>query len=433
MHIAVIGGGLTGMSAALRLAQGGARVSLLERDSSLGGVAGSFEVNGSKLEKFYHHIFTSDTAIEQLIYDLGLGARLEWKATTTSYYAGRIYRLAAPFDLITFRPLPLLDRIRFGFLVIQARLVRDWRSLEEQTARQWLTRMAGERVYRSVWAPMLRGKFGSYAEEVSAVWIWNKLKLRGGSRSKSMRESLGYLRGGFGLMVDALAEKLASLAVELTTSAPVVAIEAAPEGGFQVQVRDERRSFDQVLVTTAPALFADMAPWLPAAYLERLRSIRYLANVCVILNLSHSLSDVYWLNISDNTIPFVGLVEHTNLQHPEEYGGVHLVYLTRYAAPDDSYYAMDNDTLVAAYLPHLRRIFPQFRDEWVQRAYVWRERYAQPLIAPHYSEIKPPFATPAKGLWLCSMAQVYPEDRGMNYAVDYGQRVAREILREGGN
>jgi protoporphyrinogen oxidase len=293
--------------------------------------------------------------------------------------------------------------------------------------------MAGERVYTNVWAPMLRGKFGSYAEEVSAVWIWNKLRLRGGSRSKSMRESLGYLRGGFGLMVDALVGRLASLGVEMATSVPVTTIEARPGDGFSMNVGGEQRSFDQVLVTTAAVLLADMAPWLPEDYLARLKSIRYLANVCVILSLSHGLSDVYWLNISDNTVPFVGLVEHTNLQRPEDYGGAHLVYLTRYATPDDRFFAMGDDALVASYLPHVRRIFPRFRDEWVQGAYVWRERYAQPLIARRYSEIRPPFATPANGLWLCSMAQVYPEDRGMNYAVVYGQRVAREILGSGGD
>jgi len=428
MKIAVVGGGLTGMSAALALAQGGARVSLFERDASLGGLAASFEVNGTKLEKFYHHIFTSDVAVRHLIEELGLGSRLEWLPTTTSYYANRIYRLAAPFDLFVFRPLPPLDRVRLGFLVIQTRLVRDWRPLEGLTAREWLERMAGERVYQQVWAPLLRGKFGAYAEEVSAVWIWNKLKLRGSSRGKSMREMLGYLRGGFGLMTEALAERLRSLDVSIVTLAPVSGIEPLPGGGFRVAAGSAVGDFDQVVVTTAPELLAEMAPWLPCDYRQRLKAIRYLANVCVVLKLEHGLSDVYWLNISDNSVPFVGLVEHTNIQRPEEYGGAHLVYLTRYCACDDEYYQMDDDALVGAYLPHLRRIFPHFKMEWLKEAYVWRERHAQPVIVRRYSDLKPPFATPAEGLWLCSMAQVYPEDRGMNYAVDYGQRVAREIL-----
>ena len=428
MDIAVVGGGLTGMTAALELARGAARVTIFERDAVLGGVAGSFEVNGARLERFYHHIFTSDVAIRRLIEELGLGDRLDWKATTTSYYAGRIYRLSAPLDLILFKPLPLPDRIRMGFLVIQARLVRDWCSLEGMTAREWLTRMAGRRVYESVWAPMLRGKFGKLAEEVSAVWIWNKLKLRGGSRGKSMREMLGYLRGGFGLMVDELERRLEREGVEIAKSAPVSRVEEKPGGGYLVISGEVTREFDQVLVTTAPGILADVAPGLPRDYSEHLRAIRYLANVCVVLSLEKSLSDVYWLNISDNTIPFVGLVEHTNLQRAEAYGGAHLVYLTRYSTTDDAEYCLPDEELVAAYVPHLQRIFPRFSPEWVRKAYVWRERFAQPLIVRQYSRLRPPFATPLSGLWLCSMAQIYPEDRGMNYAVEYGQRVAREIL-----
>ena len=431
MRIAVVGGGLTGMSAALALAGGGTEVVLYEADGTLGGVAGCFEVHGTKLEKFYHHIFTSDTVIARLIERLGLGPRLEWKPTTTSYYADRIYRLATPLDLLRFRPLPLLDRVRMGLLVFQARFVGDWRDLEAQTSREWLMAKAGRRVYDTVWGPMLRGKFGSYADEVSAVWIWNKLKLRGGSRGRAGQEVLGYLRGGFGLMIDALEERLQSLGAVIHTFAAVRAIERVG-GGYVVASEDGSEAFDEVLVTTAPPLFAAMVPWMPAEYLARLHAIRYLANVCVVLELEHSLSQVYWLNIGDNGIPFVGLVEHTNLQPPQAYGGAHLVYLTRYCAPDDTYYNMSDTALVEAYVPHLQQVFAQFQQGWIRNAYIWRERYAQPLTARHYSELRHPFATPEKGLWLCSMAQIYPEDRGMNYAVEYGQKVAREILGSGG-
>ncbi len=431
MRIAVVGGGLTGMSAALALSEAGVRVSLFERDATLGGVAGSFEVNGTLLERFYHHIFTSDTAIQEMIARLGLSSRLEWSQTNTSYFADRIYRLSAPLDLVLFRPLPLIDRLRMGLLVFQARMVRDWHPLEAQTARQWLTHLAGARVYHDVWAPLMRGKFGPYADEISAVWMWNKLKLRGSSRGKGMRESLGYLRGGFGLLIEAMTGALLKQGVSIKSATPVERIEQHG-GGFVVRTSVGEEEFDQVLVTVAPALFADMVPWLPGEYLERLRQIRYLANVCVILSLERGLSEVYWLNISDNSIPFVGLVEHTNLRRPAEYGGRHLVYLSRYCDPDDMYYRMSDHDLVQAYLPHLQRIFPHFRSDWLVQSYVWRERYAQPVIAMHYSELKPPFASPAAGLWLCSMAQVYPEDRGMNYAVDYGQRIAGEILAQGG-
>ncbi len=432
MRIAVVGGGLTGMTAARDLARSGVQVTLFESEPTLGGLAGSFRVHGARLERFYHHIFTSDTAVRGLIADLGLEDNLEWLYSTTSYYADRIYRLSGPVDVLRFRPLSFINRIRFGMLVFQARFVGDWQPLEGLTAREWLTRLSGRKVYEQVWAPMLRGKFGPRADQVSAVWIWNKVKLRGGSRGKAGRESLGYLRGGFGLMVEALQAELENTGVEVVVSSPVRAIDRQEAGGFRVRAGAHDAHYDQVLVTTAPVLLAGMAPWLPDTYRRRLEAIEYLANVCCVLSLDQSLSDVYWLNISDNSFPFVGLVEHTNIQAPEQYGGSHLVYLTRYCDPTDEYYRMTDEALTAAFLPHIERIFPRFRPEWVRNSYVWRERYAQPLIARHYSDLKPDFATPAAGLWLSSMAQIYPEDRGMNYAVAYGHDIARRILSAGG-
>ncbi len=432
MDVAVVGGGLTGMTAAHDLARAGYRVTLYERDEILGGLAGSFLVGGTRLERFYHHIFTSDTAVGGLISDLGLDDRMEWKPTTTSYYADRIYRLAAPIDVLRFSPLPFFDRIRFGLLVFQARFVGDWRPLEGMTAREWLTRLSGRRVYEQVWAAMLRGKFGDRADDISAVWIWNKVKLRGGSRGKGGQERLGYLRGGFGLMVEALEERLMSLGAQVRTGCPVEDVRPQPAGGFLVRSGSQETYFDQVLVTTAPALLADMAPSLPEDYQRQLRSIEYMANVCCVLSLKRSLSDVYWLNISDNSIPFVGLVEHTNIQRPESYGGTHLVYLTRYCDPEDAYYRMDADELVRSYVPHVQRIFPGFSADWIEAVNVWRARYAQPVIERHYSRLRPDFATPLLGLWLGCMAQIYPEDRGMNYAVDYGHKVAQRILSSQG-
>ncbi len=430
MRVAIVGGGITGMSAAYELRKRGVPCAIFERDETLGGLAGSFRVNGVYLEKFYHHIFTSDTAIAELIAELGLGEDLEWKPTVTSYYANRIYRMATPLDLLRFTPISFADRIRLGLLAVRARLpVRDWKTLEAITAKEWLIRMAGEGVYNGVWEPLLRGKFGSYADEVAAVWMWNKLKLRGGSRGKDQAENLGYLRGGFGRVIDAFEQRLREMGVAIHTGAPVdeVRIENGTASG--VVVGDQFQPFDRVLVTTAPTILTDIAPGLPQDYRARLRRILYLANVCFVMKLKHSLSDTYWLNLSDPSIPFVAIVEHTNLQRAEEYGGHHLVYLSRYMAPNDPYYAMPTDQMFEAYLPHIQKLFPAFRPDWVEQYWTWRERYTQPVITRHYSELKPDFRTPVENLWLSCMAQVYPEDRGMNYAVVYGRKVVEEMLR----
>ena len=435
MRVAIVGAGVTGLSVADTLSQQGIGCTLYEREATVGGLAGSFAVNGAHLEKFYHHLFTSDTAMAALIEHLGLGTKLQWLPTTNSYYANRFYRLSTPLDLLRFSHIGLVDRIRLGLLYLRARSVTDWRPLEAVTARDWLVAMAGERVYRGVWEPMLRGKFGRRADEVAAVWIWNKLKLRGSSRGKGQEERLGYVEGGFGQAIDAWERELRERGVVFALGTPVeeVRIERDAATGRPVATgvtaAGEFHPADRVVVTTAPELLAQLAPGLPDDYRKALTGIPYLANVCLVMSLDRSLSDTYWLNVGDPSIPFTGVIEHTNLQGPETYGGAHLAYLSRYLDPDDPYYHMTVDELLDTCLPHLQHMFKGFRRDWVQQAWAWRERYTQPVIGLHYSERKPPFRTPAAHLWFSSMAQVYPEDRGMNYALIYGRRAALEMLR----
>lgn len=431
-RVAIVGGGVTGMAAADFLSQHDVDCTLYEQDDTLGGLAGSFDVDGARLEKFYHHLFTSDTNMAALIEELGLGDDLEWKHSLTGYYAQHIHRLTSPLDVLRFRPLPFPDRIRLGMLAILPRLVRDWKPLEQITAEEWLVRWAGRRVYEQVWAPLLRAKFGRYVDQIAAVWMWNKLKLRGGSRGRGQAERLGYLRGGFGRALERWESRLRRQGVEVRLQSPVEEVRIVEGRATGVVAQGRFEPYGAVLITTAPEVFLQIAAGLPADYRQRLGQIHYLANVCLILKLKHSLGQQYWLNINDPTIPFVALVEHTNLQLPEEYGGSHLVYLSRYTDPIDPFYQMPAKELSEAYLPGLRKLFPQFDEGWVEDVWAWRERYTQPLIVRHYSRIRPPFKTPVEDLWLCCMAQVYPQDRGMNYALIYGRRVAREMTREWG-
>jgi protoporphyrinogen oxidase len=428
MHVAIVGAGMTGMSAAEALLQHGIRSTLYEKGDAVGGLAGSFEVNGTYLEKFYHHLFTSDRASAALIERLGLGDKLEWLPTSNSFYANRIYRLSTPLDLLRFSHLSLADRVRMGLVYLSTRFVNDWHTLEAITAKEWLIRMAGRRGYEGVWRPMLRNKFGQYADEVAAVWIWNKLKLRGSSRGKGQEERLGYLRGGFGQAIDAWEAQLRASGIEIRLNSSVSEIRIEEGAARGVVVDGQFEPADQVLVTVAPELFLQLAPGLPADYHARLSQIHYLANVCLVLSLDRSLSDTYWLNIGDPSIPFTGVIEHTNMQRPETYGGAHLAYISRYLDAEDPAYALSAEALLASYLPHLQHMFHGFERSWVVQAWAWRERYTQPVIGLHYSQIKPPFRTPVENLWLSCMAQVYPQDRGMNYAIVYGQRAVDEML-----
>jgi len=429
MRVAIVGGGLTGLSAADALSKRHHTCTILEKDDAIGGLAGSFKVNGVYLEKFYHHLFTSDSAAVELINRLGLSDRLEWYPTATSYYMKRIYRLSTIPDLLRFSHISFFDRIRLGLLYVMTRFTTDWRELEGITAHDWLVKMGGKRVYRGVWEPLLRGKFGQYADQIAAVWIWNKLKLRGSSRGKTQEERLGYLRGGFGQALDAWKRQLCDRGVNILLNSPVDEIRIENGRVTGIVLAGEFHPFDWVLVTTAPEPFIQMARALPTEYRDRLAKIEYLANVCLVMSLDRNLSDTYWLNVGDPTIPFTGVIEHTNMQRKETYGGKNLVYLSRYLTLDDPYYQMSAQDLLTAYSPYLQRMFPGFIREWVKETWAWRARYTQPVIGLHYSDLRPPFKTPIANLWLCCMAQIYPQDRGMNYAIAYGQKVAAEMVQ----
>lgn len=428
-NIIIIGAGFTGLSAALSLARRGFKVAIYESDVEIGGLAGTFEfAPGRRVEKFYHHWFTSDEEILGMVEQLGLRSELQLLPSQTGlYFANSIFRLQTPFDLLRFSPLPLLDRIRTGFMALYSRSIADWRSLEGVSAEEWLIKVGGRAGYETIWRPLLEGKFGPAAKDIGAVWIWNKFKLRGGSRNKSGVESLFYLRGGFQRFSDALVSKLNSLGVELRLGAPVRAVRC--EGGKCLGIITDQgmHAAEAVLATLPLPEFLRLTEALPDEYRARYGQVKFLANTCLVLALKRSLSDTYWLNVADPGFPFVGVIEHTNLDAAEHYGGARIAYLSKYLPASDPVYRFSDQEYLEYCLPYIQRIFPEFSRDWIQGYRTWRASYAQPIITANYSSILPPIETPLSGLFLATMAQIYPEDRGTNYAVKQG-RIAAELM-----
>lgn len=427
--VAIIGGGFTGLTAAYELARNGVQVTVLEAEADVAGLAAAFDVGGEKLDCFYHHWFTNDLEVMQLIDELGLNDRVEVNPTNTGmYYANNFFRLSTPWDLLNFTPLSFVDRIRLGLLALRARRVKHWMELEGLTAAQWLKSLGGEKVYEVVWEPLLKGKFGPYAETISAVWFWNKLKLRGGSRGKGGEERLAYFRGGFASLAEALAARIVAPGGKVITGTRVDSF--APNGdGWQLQTSAGPIDADKVLATTALPLVADMVSgWASPEYVQSLQRIQYIGNVCLVLEMDRKLSDTYWLNVNDPSFPFVGVIEHTNFERAETYGGSHIVYLSKYLPHTDALYSMDRDQFLDFALPYLQKMFPALRREWITKHHLWRARWSQPVVEKFYSRLIPEVRGPEQGFYLCSMAQIYPEDRGTNYAIREGRKVAHEIL-----
>ena len=436
MRVGIIGAGATGLPAAYDILKAGHEAVVYESAPFIGGHASTFDVGGQRLERGYHHWFTSDTDIVELVEEIGLGDTIRWiDSTVGTLYDGRIYDFVTPLDLLKFKPLSLPDRIRLGLTTLYLQRQKDWQKYEGITAEGWLRRHGGQGVYDVFWGPMLRGKFGEdYYRQVTMAWVWGKINTRVKSRGKSMvREKLGYPLGSFGMVFDTLAEKIREQGGEVHISTPVnrIMIEDGRAVGLEIRAGDEgirEEKFDAVLATTPSPIFTRLVPPMPEEYQSRLERARYMSAVLIVLVLDRPLSHVYWLNVADRSIPFVGVIEHTNLIGPEHYGGKHIVYLSNYLTRDDPLYRMGHDEMLDEYLPHLRKINPDFELDWIGTSYHHRVDGAQPVIGVDYSEHIPDHQTPFKGVYLANTTQIYPEDRGTNYSVRMGRQVARRIL-----
>jgi protoporphyrinogen oxidase len=300
-RVMIIGAGFCGLAAAYELSKRGVSVTIFERDAEIGGLAGSFQSNGVRLEKFYHHWFTSDEHVMALIDELGTQDQIAFRPTRTGmYYANNFFKLSTPYDVLRFTPLPLVERFRLGLLALRAQRVREWRHLENLTAAEWLRQMGGNKAYEVVWEPLLRGKFGEYASEISAVWIWSKLKLRGGSRGKGGEERLAYYRGGFAALADQIAARIEATGGRIAVGKPVNALVVDAGKVIGVEAAGEKFKADAVIATPALPVIANLTePYVPREYVEKLRRIKYLSNICLVLQLEKPLSSTYWLNVND--------------------------------------------------------------------------------------------------------------------------------------
>jgi protoporphyrinogen oxidase len=440
---AVLGAGLAGLVAAYRLAQAGHEVDVYERWPGLGGQAATLDVGeGHLLERYYHHLFSTDRHIAALYDELGMPDELEWLSSSVAYFSqGRQWPFVTPLDLLRFKPLPPLSRVRLGAGVFAIqRGPGDPGRFENVTARAWIERWMGKPAYRTLWGPLLRGKFGERADEIAMVWLQNKLRLRRGD--DATEEKLGYPRRSWEPLFGELRDRIEAAGGRVLIDRPAarlapgfVVTPGAP-GSFrrgldprEFETLPEER-YDAVL-STLPSDVMDevVAPGLlPDGYRAQLRGIEYFTALCLLIELDRRFSPFYWTNIGDDALPFVGLIEHTNLMGAERYGGRRFLYVANYLPRGHELLGLDADSLLERYTPGLRAVNPAFTHDWVKRLWLHREPAAQPIVTVGYRAKIPALKTPVRGLVLANTTQIFPEDRGTNYAVRLGDEAARALL-----
>ena len=427
-RVAVLGAGALGLTAALRLAQGGDQVTVLEREAVPGGLAAGFQPagpDGPSLEKFYHHLFQSDTHAIRLIEELGLEGDLKWhRPRTVVLYRGELHQLDSPASLIRFSPLTLRDRFRMGMALFYLKRMDSPERLEGARAMPWVRGQMGDAAADIIWEPLLRGKFGSAAETIGLPWFW--------ARVHDRTSKLGYLGGGFQRLYEALADAAVAAGSEVHLGRQVSRIESnrnhlvvAHAATGAKDATEEQ--FDLVLSTLPTRLTGELTPSMPRSWRDQHDPGPALGAHCLILALDRPLTDAYWINVNDPGFPFLALVEHTNMRSPAEYAGQHLVYLGSYRKMDDPVLTTDPQTLLDRWLPDLQRINPELDRSWITRVWGFSAPFAQPIVTVDYPTRIPPFHTPVSGLWVANMFQVYPHDRGQNYSIELAERVVKAM------
>ncbi len=421
MNIAIIGAGFGGMAAAYDLCKAGHAVTIFESAEYVGGLASGFKEPhwDWSVEKFYHHWFASDAHMLALIEELGLGDKVLFpRPFTVLLHDGKWYPFDSILKALLFPGLGFgLNKVRFGLVGLYLRLTNNWQPLEKVTVEEWMRKWAGDEVYEKMWQPLVIGKFGPYHKDVNMAWMWARLKAR--------TTRLGTFEGGFQNFADLFAAKLRGMGVEIRLGAR---IESIVPGASGLTVGSER--FDRVLVTVSPSALAKMCPDLPESYLKGLLDLKSMGAVVLVASLKHQLSrqGYYWFNLpKDAGFPCLALVEHTNFVSPEHFGGDHIVYAGDYLEAGHRNFNLSDEELLALFSTAFKRVNPEFEPAWVNKFWVFRTHYAQPVPLLGHSRNIPSIETPLDGLYFASMSQVYPWDRGTNFAVEIGRRAAKLI------
>ena len=419
------------MTAARRLARSGnCEVTLIERGPALGGLAGDFTMQGTSLEKTYHHLFRTDSDIRALVDELGLNDVLEWHASSMGiYYEGQVYPFMSPKDVLCFTPCSFLSRIRLGVVALYLKKTRNWRKLANQSAYDWMRRMCGKQATDVVWGPLLRGKFHRYYDAISMAWLWARIHYRGNSREKSATEMLGYFRGGFSVITDKFVADLGAANVKILKGSKVDQLRLGPEGP-SLLLSGVWSQFDRCLFTGPSAALAQLVEGLPGLedYRRKLNSISYLGAITLVFATEQKLGEHYWLNINERDAPFLVFIRHTRMVDPKHYNGKEIYYIGSYQPHDSPLFTMPESELRALWFDYLQRIHPQFNRDKILEEHLFRLRYAQHVVDTNYGQRVPDFRTPVPGVYLANFSQLFPEDRGTTFSVRDGNKVANLIL-----
>ncbi|HID48268.1 MAG TPA: NAD(P)/FAD-dependent oxidoreductase [Chromatiales bacterium] len=423
-RIAVIGAGVMGLASAWELLKRGYTVDIYEADDRVGGMSAHFDFDGLSLERFYHFVCKPDQTLFDYLDALGMADKLHWVSTRMGYfYQGQLYPWGNPVALLRFPRLGLLGKLRYGIHMFYCTRISDWKKLDHRNAVEWIKRWIGESAYRVLWDGLFRLKFHHYADNLSAAWIWARIKRVGLSRKSLMQEELGYIEGGSGTLLKALEETIAGLGGTIRLSMPVRQISRRPEGGLAVTVANDTRVYDHVISTVPLPFVSKLIPGLGKDTREKYNRINNLGVACVIYKLRKPVTENFWLNVNDPAMPIPGIIEYSNLRKMDP----SIVYVPYYLPREHEKFGWTNEQFIEEATACLKRINPDLTDDDFIASHVSRYGFAQPICEPGFPDRLPPIRSEWEGLLIADTSYYYPEDRSISESMRLGKQLAAMV------
>lgn len=437
MKVAVIGGGFTGLTAAYELSKNDFDITIFEKSDELGGLASGFSLHGESIEKTYHHIFKTDTDIISLVKELGLSKKLEWRDSSVCiHYNGKNYPFSCAIDLLKFKPISFVSRIRQGIVIFYLQKEKSWKKFVNISAHDWMRKFCGSEAMKVIWEPLLKGKFNKFYDRVSMAWLWARLHIRANSRKFVEGEKLGYFDGGFNIIIKELEKRLSQSKVQVETKVEVSKIynkDTKVEVVFKKEGREIIRVFDKIVCTLPSHVFANLVKnnaHVSQKYFNKLKSIDYLGAICLVFSSEQNLSDYYWHNINDPEFPFLVFIHHTKLIPKERYSGKYIYYIGAYLPHESDEFSVTDEELIKKWFDYLKKMFPNFDISKVIYKKLFRFGNAQHIVDLDYESKIPGNRTPIPNVYLANFSQIFPEDRGTNFSVREGRKIAKLIIND---
>jgi protoporphyrinogen oxidase len=426
----IVGGGMLGMTLALRLVQDGHQVTIYESAGKVGGLTSSWEMDGTVWDQYYHVILMSDLNTRKILKEIGLENDMRWVETKTGFFSGgKLYSMSNLIEFFKFPPINLIDKFRLGLTIFVASKIKNWEKLEKVYVADWLTKWSGKRVFEKIWLPLLKAKLGENYKNTSAAFIWTTIQRMYAARKSGLKkEMFGYLTGGYEKINTTFAAYLVQAGVNIQCNSKVSSIKKNGLGLLEVTSNNNVQTFDFVISTLSSQASVAIANELTESEKQHHNSVKYLGVICPSVLLKKAISPYYVTNITDNWPPFTGVIEMTALIDKMEVNGKHLIYLPKYVNPDDALFDKDDATIRTIFCDALFKMYPHISKDDILFWGTSKARVVFALPTINYSKNIPGINTSLGNYYIVNSAQIINGTLNVNETIQLAEKTIANLI-----